>query len=112
MGKAEAEDAEYYIKQARNSVDCMSVVIVDARGERVAGISFKESSKGTHIYYLGSKRKRLGTKLVKMIEACTTSRPLRVLAESQAVGFYTKLGFIPVRQQRLGRAHVTNMRKD
>lgn len=86
--------ADWYIHRAlAPDSESVTLAVYDREGNFAAAASFKAKPEGVKINFLGSREKGRGSELMRHILALAGARPITVLSENSAVGFYEKFGF-------------------
>lgn len=69
------------------------ITIRDRNAQVIGAASFVNRGTYVHIHYLGSRIPGTGRQLIDMIETIAQGKPLTVLSDAEAVGFYKRVGF-------------------
>lgn len=81
-----------YIDNALASDETV-LAIHGSEGEVLGAASFTVHGSYVHLSRLGSRRRGVGTRLMKHVIAIAEGKPITLLSENDAVAFYQKFGF-------------------
>lgn len=102
-------EARDYIDAALANGEGTVITLYDSASSKVIGAAcFHEHEEEVHLVNLGSLRRGVGTRLMHHVLAIAGDKPIRLLSENSAVGFYKKFGFRVTERC----AEVSEMRRD